>query len=128
LEKALAGLDAWATGLRREQNVTRAGVRKVELDTAHGDIVKLNPIADWTKDDVWDYIRANNVPHSKLYEAGYTSIGCAPCTRAIRPGEPDRAGRWWWEDPDSKECGLHAQSPDERFQEELALIREIKRR
>jgi phosphoadenosine phosphosulfate reductase len=128
LEKALAGLDAWATGLRREQNVTRVGVRKVELDAAHGDIVKINPIADWTKDDVWSYIQANNVPHSKLYDAGYTSIGCAPCTRAIKPGEPDRAGRWWWEDPDSKECGLHAQSPDERFQEELALIREIKRK
>lgn len=128
LERALAGLDAWVTGLRREQNVTRVGVRKVELDAAHGDIVKVNPIADWAKDQVWEYVRANEVPYSALYEKGYTSIGCAPCTRPIEPGEPDRAGRWWWEDPDSKECGLHAQSPDERFQEELVLIKEIRRK
>jgi phosphoadenosine phosphosulfate reductase len=99
----------------------------VELDEAHGGIVKVNPIADWTKEQVWEHVRAKKVPFSALYEKGYTSIGCAPCTRAIEPGEPDRAGRWWWEDPDSKECGLHAQSPDERFQEELALIKEIRR-
>lgn len=127
LTKALAGLDGWITGLRREQNVTRADVSKVEIDDAHGGIVKVNPIADWTKDQVWDYLRANNVPYNALYDRGYTSIGCAPCTRAITPGEPDRAGRWWWEDPESKECGLHHQSPSERFQEELAWLKSVKR-
>lgn len=122
LERALAGVDAWVTGLRRQQNVTRTAVRKVELDAAHGDLVKLNPIADWTRDQVWEYVRANDVPYNKLYDQGYTSIGCAPCTRAVRRGEDERAGRWWWEDPDSKECGLHHQSPSERLAEELLWI------
>lgn len=125
LEKALSGLDAWMTGLRREQNVTRANVGKVEIDHVHGDMVKVNPIADWTKEQVWGHLRANKVPTNALYDQGYTSIGCAPCTRAISPGEPDRAGRWWWEDPESKECGLHHQSPSERFQEELAWLRSV---
>lgn len=125
LERALAGLDAWVTGLRRDQNVTRAHVSKVEIDHAHGGILKVNPIADWTKDRVWDYVRANKVPYNELYDKGYTSIGCAPCTRPISPGEPDRAGRWWWEDPETKECGLHQQSPSERFQEELAWLKSV---
>ena len=107
LNRALAGLDAWITGLRREQAVTRAVLPKVEMDTAHRGIVKLNPIADWTTEQTWDYVRKNNVPYNKLHDKNYPSIGCAPCTRAIKPGEDIRAGRWWWELPEQKECGLH---------------------
>jgi thioredoxin-dependent adenylylsulfate APS reductase len=124
LERALANLDAWVTGLRAGQNVTRADIVKVEVDHAHGDVIKLNPIADWTKDQVWDHIRANKVPYSALYDQGYTSVGCAPCTRPIKPGEDDRAGRWWWEPAEDKECGLHHLSPSEAFQEELAWLKE----
>lgn len=127
LEKALTGLDAWITGLRRGQNVTRADVAKVEIDEAHGGIIKVNPIADWSKEQVWEYVRSNDVPYNALYERGYTSVGCAPCTRAIRPGEDDRAGRWWWEAPESKECGLHHQSPSERFREELQWLTDAAR-
>jgi thioredoxin-dependent adenylylsulfate APS reductase len=123
LERALSKLDAWVTGLRAGQNVTRADIVKVEVDHAHGDVLKLNPIADWSKDQVWDYIRSNNVPYSALYDQGYTSVGCAPCTRPIQPGEDDRAGRWWWEPAEDKECGLHHQSPSEHFQEELAWVK-----
>jgi phosphoadenosine phosphosulfate reductase len=122
LQRALNGLDAWITGLRRSQGVTRGGVSKVEIDSSHGGIVKVNPIADWSSDDVWDYIRANNVPANALYEQGYTSIGCTPCTRAIAPGEDDRAGRWWWEAPEDKECGIHSTARPERFQQELKLL------
>jgi phosphoadenosine phosphosulfate reductase len=107
LNRALKDLDAWMTGLRREQAVTRADVRKIELDKDHGNIVKINPLVDWSYDDVWDYIRKNNVPYNRLHKQGYPSIGCAPCTRAVKTGEDLRAGRWWWENPDSKECGLH---------------------
>ena len=107
LNRALKDLDAWVTGLRREQAVTRVDVRKVELDKEHGDIVKINPLVDWSYDDVWDYIRKNNVPYNRLHKQGYPSIGCAPCTRAVKPGEDLRAGRWWWENPNTKECGLH---------------------
>jgi phosphoadenosine phosphosulfate reductase len=107
LNRALKNLDAWMTGLRREQAVTRVDVRKVELDKDHGDIVKINPLVDWSYDDVWDYIIKNNVPYNRLHKQGYPSIGCAPCTRAVRPGEDLRAGRWWWENPNTKECGLH---------------------
>ena len=107
LNRALKDLDAWVTGLRREQAVTRMDVRKVELDKEHGDIVKINPLVDWSYDDVWDYIRKNNVPYNRLHKQGYPSIGCAPCTRAVKPGEDLRAGRWWWENPNTKECGLH---------------------
>ncbi len=109
LRKKLQDLDAWICGLRQEQAVTRTGVRTVEFDQAHG-ITKLNPLADWTTDDVWDYIRKNNVPYNKLHDKGFPSIGCAPCTRAISPQEHLRAGRWWWEQPDAKECGLHVRS------------------
>jgi phosphoadenosine phosphosulfate reductase len=125
LEKALSGLDAWVTGLRRAQNVTRASVGKVEIDEGHGGIVKVNPIADWSTDQVWEHVRANNVPYSSLYDKGYTSIGCAPCTRKIEPGEDERAGRWWWENPDDKECGLHHQSPSDRFADELTWIKSL---
>ena len=108
LGRALAELDAWITGLRRTQAVTRADVPKVEADTAHGGIVKLNPLADWSESQVRDYITQHQVPYNALHDAGYPSIGCAPCTRAIKPGEDVRAGRWWWERPEHKECGLHS--------------------
>lgn len=107
LGRALNGLDAWITGLRREQAVTRTMTRKVEADKGHGGIIKVNPLTDWSGKQVWDYIRAHNVPYNALHDLGYPSIGCAPCTRAIKPGEDIRAGRWWWEIPESKECGLH---------------------
>ncbi len=107
LSRALDGLQAWITGLRREQSVTRNGVPKVEIDPAHGNILKLNPLADWTNEQVWNYIRAHQVPYNELHDKGYPSIGCAPCTRAVKPGEDLRAGRWWWEAPELKECGIH---------------------
>jgi phosphoadenosine phosphosulfate reductase len=106
LGRALAGKQAWVTGQRRAQSSTRAELAVQELDTAHG-MTKFNPLADWTEQDVWDYIRLNNVPYNALHDQGFPSIGCAPCTRAVQPGEDIRAGRWWWENPDSKECGLH---------------------
>ena len=108
LNRMLRTLDGWITGLRRSQAVTRGGAAKVELDAEHGGIVKINPLADWTTAQVFDYIQANGVPKNRLHDQGYTSIGCAPCTRAVQPGEDERAGRWWWENPDSKECGLHS--------------------
>jgi len=112
LGRALAGLDAWITGLRRDQAATRSSVAKVEIDAVHRGIVKVNPLADWTADRVWSYIKANDVPYNKLHDQGFPSIGCAPCTRAVAPGEDPRAGRWWWElDPDHKECGIHIGVP-----------------
>ena len=113
LDRALKGLKAWMTGLRREQAVTRAEVYKVELDKDHGNIIKINPLVDWSYEQVWDYIRENNVPYNQLHNQGYPSIGCAPCTRAVKPGEDLRAGRWWWENPDTKECGLHVSAAAE---------------
>jgi phosphoadenosine phosphosulfate reductase len=107
LKRALQELDAWMTGLRREQAVTRTHVQKVEIDQDHGAIVKINPLVDWTQKQVWDYIAAHDVPYNKLHDQGFPSIGCAPCTRAIKPWEDIRAGRWWWENPEAKECGLH---------------------
>ena len=107
LNRALSKLDAWVTGLRRQQAVTRTNLKKVEWDEGHK-LIKINPIIDWTREQVWDYIKKNSVPYNKLHDAGYPSIGCAPCTRAIKPGEDERAGRWWWENPETKECGLHA--------------------
>jgi phosphoadenosine phosphosulfate reductase len=122
LTKHLDGLDAWVTGLRRDQWATRTNIRKVEIDHDHGAIVKLNPLAEWTKDEVWDYVRENEVPYHPLYDQGYTSIGCAPCTRAIRPGEADRAGRWWWESNAPKECGIHCSIETGGFEHELHAI------
>lgn len=107
LNRALSALKGWITGLRREQGVTRVSVPKVEKDSAHNSIIKVNPLADWTWDQVWDYIRKNEIPYNKLHDENYPSIGCAPCTRAVKPGEDWRAGRWWWESPENKECGLH---------------------
>jgi phosphoadenosine phosphosulfate reductase len=101
----LAELDAHVTGLRREQNVTRTDVPKVELE-ANG-LVKVNPLVDWSREDVMKYVRDNGVPVNRLHQRGYPTVGCAPCTRAIEPGEDIRAGRWWWENPEDKECGLH---------------------
>jgi phosphoadenosine phosphosulfate reductase len=106
LGRALAGNKAWVTGQRRAQSTTRAELHVQEDDAAHN-MVKFNPLADWSETDVWNYIRDNGVPYNALHDQGYPSIGCAPCTRAIEPGEDVRAGRWWWENPDSKECGLH---------------------
>ena len=107
LGRALADLDGWITGLRREQSVTRADAGELELDAGHGGIAKLNPIVSWTDAQLWTYADARRVPIHPLHKKGYPSIGCAPCTRAISPGEHPRAGRWWWENPESKECGLH---------------------
>ncbi|MCS7184429.1 MAG: phosphoadenylyl-sulfate reductase, partial [bacterium] len=107
LKRILKTLDAWITGLRKEQAVTRQDIKKVEVDLSYGKHIKINPLADWKKSEVWDYIKKNNLPYNKLYDIGYAQIGCAPCTRAIKPGEDDRAGRWWWEKPEQKECGLH---------------------
>ena len=106
LGRALAGNKAWVTGQRRAQSTTRAGLDVQEDDPAHG-MTKFNPLADWSEQDVWNYIRDNAVPYNALHDQGFPSIGCAPCTRAVQPGEDVRAGRWWWENPDSKECGLH---------------------
>lgn len=106
LGRALKGLKAWITGLRRDQSETRESIGKVEVDNTHGGITKVNPLADWTWDMVWSYIRAKSVPYNRLHDIGYPSIGCAPCTRAVKPGEPLRAGRWWWEQ-EKKECGMH---------------------
>ena len=97
LTRYLGGVDAWVTGLRRDQWAGRTDIRKVEIDHDHGAIVKLNPLAEWTEDEVWDYVRENDVPVHPLYAQGYTSIGCAPCTRPVAEGEAKRAGRWWWE-------------------------------
>ena len=106
LARALAGRDAWVTGLRRAQSATRADLPQREFDATHG-LVKFNPLADWSEEEVWAYIRDREVPYNALHDRGYPSIGCDPCTRAIRPGEDIRAGRWWWESRDSKECGIH---------------------
>jgi phosphoadenosine phosphosulfate reductase len=106
LRRKLGTLKAWICGLRREQSVTRGTVDKVEWDEAHG-LFKLNPLADWTEEQVWQYIKEKGLPYNVLHDAGYPSIGCAPCTRAVQPGADIRSGRWWWENPDQKECGLH---------------------
>jgi phosphoadenosine phosphosulfate reductase len=106
LGRALAGKRAWITGQRRAQSATRATLAVQEDDPAHR-MAKFNPLADWSEQDVWDYLRANKVPYNALHDRGYPSIGCEPCTRAVQPGEDVRAGRWWWENPESKECGLH---------------------
>ena len=106
LTRALAGRDAWIAGLRRAQSVTRTDLPLREFDATHG-LVKFNPLADWSEEEVWTYVRERDVPYNALHDRGYRSIGCDPCTRAIRPDEDIRAGRWWWESRDSRECGLH---------------------
>jgi phosphoadenosine phosphosulfate reductase len=106
LKRALAGLEVWISGLRREQSVTRNDMALVEWDPLQ-DKIKVNPLLDWSTEEVWDYIRGKNIPYNPLHDKGFPSIGCLPCTRAIEPGEDIRAGRWWWEHPENKECGLH---------------------
>lgn len=106
LKRALSGKKAWITGMRREQAVTRGSLEVSAFDADHG-LQKFNPLLDWSNAEVWEYIKANDVPYNALHDQFYPSIGCAPCTRAITPGEDIRAGRWWWEDPQNKECGLH---------------------
>lgn len=108
LKKVLHGFDIWITGQRREHSLNRCDLQLLEWDDSFN-MIKLNPLFNWTEKQVWNYIKQHNVPYNKLYKTGYTSIGCAPCTRAIKPGEPIRAGRWWWEEPEHKECGLHIQ-------------------
>lgn len=106
LKRAFKGLDAWICGLRREQSVTRKDMKLVEWDENNG-LLKVNPLIGWTEAELWTYIRSNHVPFNILHDQGFPSIGCQPCTRAIIPGEDVRAGRWWWENPESRECGLH---------------------
>jgi phosphoadenosine phosphosulfate reductase len=108
LSRALAGAAAWVTGLRRAQSQARAEVRHAEWDADHGGLLKLAPLATWSDEDVWSFVKSEHVPVHPLHAQGYPSIGCAPCTRAVAPGEDARAGRWWWENDDHKECGLHA--------------------
>jgi len=112
LARALSGLQAWITGQRREQSVTRATLDVVERDNAHGGMVKINPLADWTFEQTRQYVHDHKIPYNALHDRGYPSIGCAPCTRAIETGEDQRAGRWWWEEPEHKECGLHNRPPN----------------
>ncbi len=109
LKKMLSTVDGWITGLRADQTEIRSGAKRIEIDPQHNGIIKVNPIIEWTWEKTWDYIKNNNVPYNKLHDKGYPSIGCEPCTRAIKPGEPLRAGRWWWETDPQKECGLHAE-------------------
>jgi len=106
LRRALSGYKAWICGLRREQSVTRNEIQTIEWDEAN-QIVKINPLADWTEAQVWEYIKNHEVPYNKLHDQGFPSIGCACCTRAVKRTEDVRAGRWWWEVPEQKECGLH---------------------
>jgi phosphoadenosine phosphosulfate reductase len=106
LARAMQGLDVWITGLRREQSVTREDMQVVEWDE-NNNMLKINPLIDWTEQQAWDYVSEHKIPVNPLHKKGFASIGCQPCTRAIEPGEDVRAGRWWWENPETKECGLH---------------------
>ncbi|MCG3670853.1 phosphoadenylyl-sulfate reductase [Aliarcobacter butzleri] len=106
LKRALKDVEVWVTGLRASQSVTRTDMPLVEWDE-NFNVIKVNPLINWSQEDVWDYIKTNKVPYNKLHDQGFPSIGCAPCTRAIKDGEDIRAGRWWWENPEHKECGLH---------------------
>ncbi len=107
LRRALQGKGAWVTGLRRDQAVTRGSMEVSTFDSDFG-LQKFNPLLEWSNKDVWAYIRQNDVPYNKLHDQFYPSLGCAPCTRSVTAGEDIRAGRWWWENPEDKECGLHA--------------------
>lgn len=107
LKRALKPLKVWITGLRASQNITRSNLPLVEWDETFN-IIKLNPLINWSEEDIWNFIKTNNIPYNKLHDQGYPSIGCAPCTRAVKEGDDIRSGRWWWENPEHKECGLHA--------------------
>lgn len=106
LKLALSTANAWVTGLRREQSVTRTDMKEKEWDEGF-QVEKVNPLIDWTSDEIWDYVKNNDVPYNELHDRNFPSIGCSPCTRAITVGEDPRSGRWWWENPETKECGLH---------------------
>ena len=106
LNRAFSGLKAWICGLRREQSITRQDMKLVEWDETNS-LIKINPLIDWTEKQVWDYIREHNVPYNRLHDDDFPSIGCQPCTRAVKPGNDARSGRWWWEAPEHRECGLH---------------------
>ncbi|NQY52484.1 MAG: phosphoadenylyl-sulfate reductase [Campylobacteraceae bacterium] len=106
LKRALKPLKVWITGLRADQSITRESLDIIEFDEAN-DVIKVNPLLLWNEKKVWDYIKENKVPYNKLHDQGYPSIGCAPCTRPVKAGEDIRSGRWWWENPEHKECGLH---------------------
>ncbi len=125
LKRRLVGFDAWVVGLRRRQNSSREHLEKVAIDEEHGGIIKLAPLADWTHDQVFDYIKRNDVPMHPLYDLGYPSIGCQPCSRPIKPGETERAGRWWWEADADKECGMHLSSQGELRREIDILLDEV---
>jgi phosphoadenosine phosphosulfate reductase len=116
LGRALAGASAWITGIRAEQSADRALMPYAAVDPDHG-LLKVNPLLDWTRDRVAAFVREHAIPYNALHDRGFLSIGCAPCTRAVPPGEPERAGRWWWEDAEKKECGLHRPGP--------TLVREV---
>jgi phosphoadenosine phosphosulfate reductase len=107
LSRALKELKGWVTGMRREQSVTRSELKALEQDALNGGIIKINPLLDWSEGQLLAYVDQHRLPKNRLYSLGYRSIGCAPCTRAVQPGEDARAGRWWWENPENKECGLH---------------------
>ncbi len=107
LNRALSGLHAWVTGQRREQSNTRSNLQIVEIDALHNNIAKINPLTFWSAQQVRDYVESKHIPYNTLYDQGYQSIGCGPCTRASAPGEDERSGRWWWESAEHKECGLH---------------------
>ena len=106
LNRAFTELEAWICGLRREQSITRHDMQLVEWDETNS-LIKINPLIDWTEQQVWDYIHKHHVPYNGLHDSGFPSIGCQPCTRAVKPGDDARSGRWWWEAPEHKECGLH---------------------
>lgn len=112
MRRFVVGLDAYVTGLRRDQNANRSDAAKVAVDRSYGGVVKVNPLADWSHDDVWQYVRRYDLPVNRLHSQGYPSVGCAPCSRAIAPGDDPRAGRWWWEQDGLKECGLHVPESD----------------
>jgi phosphoadenosine phosphosulfate reductase len=107
LGRALKGVAGWITGLRREQSMTRTNLAPIELDELNGGILKINPLLEWSESQVWEYAETRRIPVNRLHKQGYPSIGCAPCTRPVAAGEHPRAGRWWWENPEHKECGLH---------------------
>jgi len=107
LSRALKDLKGWVTGMRREQNVTRGDLKAIEVDELNGGILKINPLLEWSEEQLLRYVEEHHLPKNRLYSQGYRSIGCAPCTRAVKEGEDARAGRWWWENPENKECGLH---------------------
>jgi len=107
LHRAFQGLDVWICGLRKEQAITREAMQMIEWDE-NNQLIKINPLINWNEKEVWDFIHKNGIPYNKLHDQGFPSIGCQPCTRAVNPGEDVRAGRWWWENPETKECGLHA--------------------